>query len=415
MTTPELVARMLNTLLEGLGLAALVWLGLRFSKPLNSGTRFAVWFFTLIAIVALPFIGFGSVNSFSASSVQPKFVLPESLAIYLFVAWGVIASALLLRLAISLAHVWRLRSEASELKVGELDPIVCDIFAESSRQVRVLVSGRMRVPAAIGFLRPAIIVPTWALRDLPTDELRSILLHELAHLRRWDDWTNLAQKVLKALFFFHPAVWWIESRLSLEREMACDDRVLAETSSPRAYATSLLSLAERVGLSRTIALAQAALGRARHTSVRIAQILDSKRPKGTRIWKPALGFGVAITAVAFVAVPYAPDLVAFASPEPLAVASALPRAPEIVMPATKQASDVEGSVRPDVRTRVKAKVPVAVPAAEKPHQVSQAQMVLVMQSTQFDETGAPVFMLTVWQITDKDREQVRTEIVMRSL
>jgi len=78
------------------------------------------------------------------------------------------------------------------------------------------------VPTAIGFFQPAVIVPAWTLRELSAEELHSVLLHELAHLRRWDDWTNLAQELVGALFFFHPAVWRIGSRLSLEREMACD-------------------------------------------------------------------------------------------------------------------------------------------------------------------------------------------------
>ena len=94
-------------------------------------------------------------------------------------------------------------------------------------------------------MKPVVVVPGWVMQELSADELNQILLHELAHLRRWDDWTNLAQKVVKALFFFHPAVWWIEKRVSLEREMACDDAVIAETASPRAYAECLTHLAER--------------------------------------------------------------------------------------------------------------------------------------------------------------------------
>ena len=65
------------------------------------------------------------------------------------------------------------------------------------------------------------------MQELSTLELNAILLHELAHLRRRDDWTNLIQKIVGALLFFHPAVWWIEKKLALEREMACDDLVLA--------------------------------------------------------------------------------------------------------------------------------------------------------------------------------------------
>jgi len=80
------------------------------------------------------------------------------------------------------------------------------------------------------------------LRELSPEELRVVLLHEFAHLRRWDDWTNLLQKLVRTIFFFHPAVWWIERRLSLEREMACDEAVLAETENPQAYAECLVSL-----------------------------------------------------------------------------------------------------------------------------------------------------------------------------
>ena len=95
-------------------------------------------------------------------------------------------------------------------------------------------------------------------KELSTAELNSILIHELAHLRRWDDWTNLGQQILKALLFFHPAVWWIESKLALEREMACDDAVLAKTANPRGYAQCLISVAEKSFARRGLALAQAA-------------------------------------------------------------------------------------------------------------------------------------------------------------
>ena len=127
----------------------------------------------------------------------------------------------------------------------------------------------------IGFVNPAVVIPRWLLQELSPSELQQILLHELAHLQRWDDWTNLAQKILKALLFFHPAAWWIEKQLSLEREMACDDAVVAETANPRAYAECLTHLAEKSFVRRSLALAQAALGRIRQTSLRVAA--DSRR------------------------------------------------------------------------------------------------------------------------------------------
>jgi hypothetical protein len=167
---------------------------------------------------------------------------------------------------------------------------------------------------ATGFFRPMIVIPAWALGELSTDELKVVLLHEAAHLERWDDWTNLTQKVLRALFFFHPVVWWLESKLALEREMACDDLVVAATSSPRAYAECLVSLAEKSSGRRTFALAQAAVNRMKHTSLRIRQILDGEHSGATAVWKPAVGFAAAAAMACLFFVNDAPKLVGFAWP-----------------------------------------------------------------------------------------------------
>jgi hypothetical protein len=158
-----------------------------------------------------------------------------------------------------------------------------------------------------------ILIPCWVMQELSSEELNQILLHELAHFGRWDDWTNLAQKVVKALFFFHPAVWWIEKRVSLEREMACDDAVLAETASPRAYAECLANLAEKTLLHRSIALAQSALGRIRQTSLRVAQILDVNRaPVTARASKPAVSLVAGFALACALGISRTPRLIAFA-------------------------------------------------------------------------------------------------------
>ena len=71
-----------------------------------------------------------------------------------------------------------------------------------------------------------------------------MLLHELAHLRRWDDWTKLAQRLAEAIFFFHPAIYWIARNLNLEREVACDDWVVVHTGRTKPYALCLTRLVE---------------------------------------------------------------------------------------------------------------------------------------------------------------------------
>jgi hypothetical protein len=133
-------------------------------------------------------------------------------------------------------------------------------------------------------------------------------------LGRWDDWTNLAQKLIKAVFFFHPAVWWIERNLSLEREMACDDAVLAETENPRAYAECLAHLAERSFIQRSVALAQAAIGRIRQTTIRVAEILNPTRArKSNSIAKPAVCMVAGFAVASVLLVSKAPQLIAFDS------------------------------------------------------------------------------------------------------
>ena len=181
----------------------------------------------------------------------------------------------------------------------------------SARSVTLATSERVSVPAAFGFFKPMIVLPAWALRELTPEELNVILLHEFAHLRRGDAWTNLLQKFVRAVFFFHPAVWWIERRLSLEREMACDDQVLAETANPRGYAKCLVALLEKSVARRGWAMAQAAVHRAREASLRVAQILDAGRPNTRHVWKPALGFVGAFSLLCLTVVPRVPQFVAF--------------------------------------------------------------------------------------------------------
>jgi hypothetical protein len=184
--------------------------------------------------------------------------------------------------------------------------------AQKARAVSVLVSERLEVPTAIGFRKPAVILPAWMLENTPAEELKYILLHELAHLSRRDDWTNLAQKILKALLFFLPSVWWIERRLSLDREMACDDAVLVHSGTPAGYAECLARVAERSFLRKQIALAQAAVGRVWQLTARVTRILDPERPQATHSWKPAVPAVVVIALLCAVPASFTPELVGFA-------------------------------------------------------------------------------------------------------
>jgi len=302
--------RMLNCMVEGIGIVLFAWISLRIPGPRNSSTRFAVWFSALLAIAALPAL---SAVSGSAHASSSAVIVPGSWALDLFFIWAVIAGVLLLRVGVGLIQLRTLRATCTALDPAALDTLLQATLREfqNVRRVTLCHSDRLQVPTAIGFIKPLVVIPSWALHELSSTELNSILIHELAHLRRFDDWTNLAQQILKALLFFHPAVWWIESHLALEREMACDDAVLALTGNPHGYAQCLVSIAEKTFLRRGLALAHAIVNRMRQTSLRVSRILDANHSSGTRVWKPALYSVAAAFVVSLVSFSHAPELVAF--------------------------------------------------------------------------------------------------------
>lgn len=309
------VERVLNSLPEGLLIALCAWLLLRLMGRQNSGTRFAVWLVALAGVAAVPFLtGFDSGHQGFPALIphaHPEIAVPAFWAVAFFILWIGVATVALARVIAGILQVRQIRRSCAEIPAADLDPTLRELIAETKRPVRLLASEKVRVPAALGFRNPAVVLPAWALRDLTADQLRPIVIHELAHLRRHDDWTNLLQKAIRALLFFHPAVWWIDARLSLEREMACDDAVLAATGNPRAYAGCLIDLLERGCARRGFAMAQAAIARARDASVRIARILHVGSGATTRVGRAALGVATALSIACAGAALYTPQFVEF--------------------------------------------------------------------------------------------------------
>ena len=166
--------------------------------------------------------------------------------------WGAIlwiAGAVLLigRILIGYGIVWCLRSQAQVQHDGPL----CDALRQARRtldnypKVEVATSPAISSPMALGILRPIIVFPADLVEKLSADELALILMHELAHVRRWDNFTLLLQRLVAAVLFFHPAVWLCGRMLRREAEQACDDLVVCATGRSEAYARGLAHVAER--------------------------------------------------------------------------------------------------------------------------------------------------------------------------
>jgi beta-lactamase regulating signal transducer with metallopeptidase domain len=315
----------MNSLIPGLLLAALA---LAFTRSLggrSSPIRFSVWLVALVAVAILPWVGFFGASSYAPGPTHSTvaFTLPQRIATYVIAFWiaGVVLG--LTHLSLGLYRLTRLRTTCRPVALDALDPMLRGALADaqSQRRITLCFSDSIRVPAALGYFRPVVVFPSWALAELPPQELGAILLHELAHLRRYDDWTNLAQKLVKAVFFFHPAVWFIESRLTLEREMACDEAVLAANFGAREYAESLVNLAEKSFLHRGIALAQAAVGRVRQLKMRLSEILGAGRQGSAPRRKTALAALSVAAIMATIGISRVPLLVGFSTGETSAEAA----------------------------------------------------------------------------------------------
>jgi GWxTD domain-containing protein len=113
-----------------------------------------------------------------------------------------------------------------------------------SRPVILLESCLTDTPVVIGCFRPVILAPVGLLAGFPSEQVESILLHELAHILRHDYLINLLQSCVESLWFYHPAAWWISRVIRSERENCCDDLVVATHGDPRQYAAALVSLEE---------------------------------------------------------------------------------------------------------------------------------------------------------------------------
>ena len=125
----------------------------------------------------------------------------------------------------------------------------------------------------IGFFSPRLLIPAWLFAKLAPSELQHIVLHECEHLRRYDDWINLLQQIGLVLFPLNPALFWLNRRLGLERELACDASVVASTEAPFDYARCLTRLAEHHLYRRSVALSLSAWGRQSELTRRVHNLL----------------------------------------------------------------------------------------------------------------------------------------------
>lgn len=286
----------LNTLWQAAAGTVVIWLALRYTR-LRAAARYAVWWGWLAVLVVLPLAPSLTVHRtprvahipvarpmgppvffapapIVADSPAPVRVRTERGPLVAMALWLMAVLLQGARLAWSAIHLRRLKREGRSAE-GELlarfHSLVDTCIVR--RPVRLLISQRLASPMAVGFRGPAVLLPQSLLAKLGPEDLDHVLLHELAHLARRDDWTNLAARIAAAFLGWHPAALWVLRRIDREREIACDEWVVATTGAARPYAASLARLFELCWTRKREALATGMAGSGSHLSERIEMLV----------------------------------------------------------------------------------------------------------------------------------------------
>jgi len=196
---------------------------------------------------------------------------------WMFVIWFAGFMILLIRFSGSLTYLNRLRriglAEVSIDSKKVLEKLAKQVGLKVS--VRLAESTRVRVPMAVGYLKPMILLPVGLLSSMPAQQIDAILLHELAHIRRRDYLLNLVQSVIEMLFFYHPATWYLSNQIRLEREQICDDIALS-IHHDRINYIKALTIMEEMNVKSPV-LANSLVGPKKKLLYRVKRLLNPQK------------------------------------------------------------------------------------------------------------------------------------------
>ena len=163
-------------------------------------------------------------------------------------AWMAGAAFMIARLVISVCQGRGLIKTSDDLADADLRRLVEDTRREIGLlgPVRVLVCGAIEIPSVVGAFWPVLLLPPSLMTGVPVEQLRVIVTHELAHIRRYDYLVDVCQRLVEAVLFFNPAVWWISRQVRVEREACCDAFAVRAVGDPLVVARTLGDFADRL-------------------------------------------------------------------------------------------------------------------------------------------------------------------------
>jgi beta-lactamase regulating signal transducer with metallopeptidase domain len=264
---------LLHFVWQGVVVAFLLWIVLAALRRSTANSRYLASCAALGILTLAPFVTMLLVYDRSTTPVKfipgvtifPVAVFAGPIApppdwltlarLWLLPAWAFGVAVLSIRLLWGYSRLSSLKRNGTSA-----EPAVLAVVANLSRRigvtrpVRVLISSLADGPSVIGCLKPLVLLPAATLLGLTPQQLEAVLAHELAHIRRYDYLVNIVQMLVETLLFYHPAVWWISSRIRHERELCCDDIAVRSCGDAIGYARALTTLERMRIMSPSLAL-----------------------------------------------------------------------------------------------------------------------------------------------------------------
>ena len=310
-----LVDVLANWLWQGSAVALAATVILRLSRRLSATSRYHLWWVALSVVLVLPLLpwllhgsdveaGFagaanaaGQAATISAPAASLGVVLPTvpawafSLLVMAWFGWAMLSLSRTFMALVALREAKLAARPFPDGREARLETWLS--LRGRGRRAELGLSDSVRAAAVLGLTSPTIVVAPSALAALEDEELDQIVVHEWAHVQRRDDLVRVGQRIIVALAGLHPAVWWIDRQLNLERETACDDWAVNATGSARGLAVCLTKLAAMPGRPADALLLPAAFLSSELTT-RVVRLLDRRRNTSTT---PAAGAAMLVAPV----------------------------------------------------------------------------------------------------------------------
>jgi beta-lactamase regulating signal transducer with metallopeptidase domain len=331
-----------NWLLQGTAVAAATTALLHVWPRLSATTRYRVWWITLAVLLAMPVLrslptggiapSAGTAMGTSARRVEMP-VLPRwpiVLALVTYTAWTTWSCA---RIGRALLHLRTAKRRCRELSVRRQQRLRrWSALRDQGRRARLVVSNDVGSVSVLGLTSPAIAVSPALLRALEDEELDCILVHEWAHVQRRDDLARLLQVIVRAVAGLHPAIWWIDRQLHIDRETACDDWAIQLTGSARRYAACLTKVAALNIIRAPEAMILPAALSPSDLTRRVRRLLDPRRSASTKRPLTATALALPLVTVFAIIVASIQVIVPAAPPVGIAVGRSSVALPPLLTP-----------------------------------------------------------------------------------